>query len=37
MMHKMRLVNFAFMAIKKGKKDIEVRLNDEKRNNKINK
>ena len=31
MVHKMRLVNFAFMAIKKGTKDIEVRLNDEKR------
>lgn len=31
MIHKMRLVNFAFMAIKMGKKDIEVRLNDEKR------
>lgn len=27
----MRLVDFAFKAIKDGKKDIEVRLNDEKR------
>ena len=27
----MRLVNFAFKAIKNGEKDIEVRLNDEKR------
>ncbi len=27
----MRLVNFAFEAIKNGEKDIEVRLNDEKR------
>lgn len=31
MIHKMRLVNFAFEAIKIGEKDIEVRLNDEKR------
>ena len=31
MIHKMRLVNFAFEAIKNGTKDIEVRLNDEKR------
>ena len=31
MMHKMKLVDFAFNAIKDGKKDIEVRLNDEKR------
>lgn len=31
MIHKMRLVDFAFKAIKKGEKDIEVRLNDEKR------
>lgn len=31
MIHKMRLVNFAFNAIKNGEKDIEVRLNDEKR------
>ena len=31
MIHKMRLVDFAFNAIKNGKKDIEVRLNDEKR------
>ena len=31
MIHKMRLVDFAFKAIKSGKKDIEVRLNDEKR------
>lgn len=31
MIHKMRLVNFAFEAIKNRKKDIEVRLNDEKR------
>lgn len=27
----MRLVNFAFEAIKSGEKDIEIRLNDEKR------
>ena len=27
----MRLVNFAFKAIKSGEKDIEIRLNDEKR------
>ena len=31
MIHKMKLVNFAFDAIKNGKKDIEIRLNDEKR------
>lgn len=31
MVHKMRLVDFAFKAIKNGGKDIEVRLNDEKR------
>ena len=31
MEHKMRLVDFAFKAIKNGEKDIEVRLNDEKR------
>ena len=31
MIHKMRLVDFAFREIKIGKKDIEVRLNDEKR------
>lgn len=31
MTHKMRLVNFAFTAIKNKEKDIEVRLNDEKR------
>ena len=31
MRHKMRLVNFAFNEIKKGNKDIEIRLNDEKR------
>ena len=31
MVHKMRLVDFAFNAIKNGTKDIEVRLNDEKR------
>lgn len=31
MQHKMRLVDFAFKAIKNGEKDIEVRLNDEKR------
>lgn len=31
MIHKMRLVDFAFKEIKSGKKDIEVRLNDEKR------
>lgn len=31
MKHKMRLVNFAFNAIKNGEKDIELRLNDEKR------
>ena len=30
-MHEMKLVDFAFQAIKKGDKDIEVRLNDEKR------
>lgn len=29
--HKMRLVDFAFNAIKNGEKDIEIRLNDEKR------
>ena len=31
MTHKMKLVDFAFKEIKSGKKDIEVRLNDEKR------
>ena len=31
MEQKMRLVDFAFNAIKNGEKDIEVRLNDEKR------
>jgi ASC-1-like (ASCH) protein len=31
MEHKMRLVDFAFKAIKNKEKDIEVRLNDEKR------
>lgn len=31
MIHKMRLVDFAFNAIKNKEKDIEVRLNDEKR------
>ena len=31
MEHRMRLVDFAFRAIKNGEKDIEVRLNDEKR------
>ena len=31
MMHKMRLVDFAFKAIKNREKDIELRLNDEKR------
>ena len=31
MKHKMRLVDFAFKAVKNRKKDIEVRLNDEKR------
>lgn len=31
MIHKMRLVDFAFAAIKNKEKDIEVRLNDEKR------
>ena len=31
MIHKMRLVDFAFKAMKDGRKDIEVRLNDEKR------
>ena len=31
MIHKMRLVDFAFKKIKDGTKDIEVRLNDEKR------
>ena len=30
-MHDMKLVDFAFKAIKNGDKDIEVRLNDEKR------
>ena len=30
-MHEMKLVDFAFQAIKNGDKDIEVRLNDEKR------
>ena len=29
--YNMKLVDFAFKAIKKGEKDIEVRLNDEKR------
>ena len=31
MIHKMRLVDFAFKKIKNKEKDIEVRLNDEKR------
>lgn len=31
MVHKMKLVDFAFTAIKNGEKDIELRLNDEKR------
>ena len=31
MIHKMRLVDFAFNKIKTGIKDIEIRLNDEKR------
>lgn len=31
MIHKMRLVDFAFTAMKNKEKDIEVRLNDEKR------
>ena len=31
MIHKMRLVDFAFREIKNGRKDIEVRLNDPKR------
>lgn len=31
MIHKMRLVDFAFKEIKNGNKDIEVRLNDSKR------
>ena len=31
MVHKMKLVDFAFKAIKNKDKDIEVRLNDEKR------
>ena len=31
MTHKMKLVDFAFKAIKNGEKDIELRLNDEKR------
>ena len=31
MVHKMRLVDFAFKAIKNKEKDIELRLNDEKR------
>ncbi len=32
-MHEMKLVDFAFKAIKNGEKDIDVRLNDEKREN----
>lgn len=35
MVHKMKLVDFAFKAIKNKEKDIELRLNDEKRS-KIN-
>ena len=35
MIHKMKLVDFAFKAIKNKEKDIELRLNDEKRS-KIN-
>lgn len=31
MIHKMRLVDFAFKKIKNKEKDIEIRLNDEKR------
>ena len=31
MIHKMKLVNFSFEEIKSGRKDIEVRLNDSKR------
>ena len=31
MIHKMKLVDFAFKAIKNKEKDIEIRLNDEKR------
>lgn len=31
MIHKMRLVDFAFKGVREGTKDIEVRLNDEKR------
>ena len=31
MIHKMRLVDFAFKAMKNKEKDIEIRLNDEKR------
>ena len=31
MTHKMRLVDFAFNEIKNGRKDVEVRLNDKKR------
>ena len=31
MIHKMKLVDFAFNAIKNNEKDIEIRLNDEKR------
>ena len=31
MTHNMKLVDFAFKSIKNGKKDIELRLNDEKR------
>ena len=31
MEHRMKLVDFAFKAVKNGEKDIEVRLNDEKR------
>lgn len=31
MVHKMKLVSFAFQLIKNGEKDVEVRLNDDKR------
>ena len=31
MVHKMRLVSFAFNKVKSGEKDIEIRVNDEKR------
>ena len=31
MIHKMKLVNFAFQLFKNGEYDVKVRLNDEKR------